>query len=254
MQIYKQKDIQEIKSELINLNWRYSDLQMKILGLSGKLKEDKSKEYLHQGAERRLGVIKRCVENIFSIFPADRGSLLCHDELADVEINLHAFFVNISGLLDNLAWVVIYEKQLADVIDKERVGLFRKETKKHLSSAFCQYLNSNQMKIWHGQYLKNYRDALSHRIPLYVPPQTLNVEQKELWEKIEKKIANSFKSRDFDAVDKLRSEQNNIGSICPVFVHALSENKPLFLHVQLISDFMTIEEIIEKYCEMFFGK
>jgi len=253
MQVYKQEDVQKIKSELNTLRQRYLNLLSKIFELSEKLKEEKAKEYLHHGVGRRLEVIERCIENIFLIFPVERKNLLCHDELIDVAINLHAFFVNIFGLLDNLAWVLIYEKQLAGIIDKKKVGLFKKETKKHFPSEFRQYLDSGEMKIWHKQYLTNYRDALSHRIPLYVPPQTLNTEQKKKVEQIENTIVDCIRSRDFDALNKLRIEQKNIGSVCPFFIHALSENKYVVLHAQLIADFNTIEEIVEKYCKTFLG-
>ncbi len=253
MQVYKQENIQKIKSELNTLRLRYLNLLSKIFGLSEKLKEEKAKEYLHHGVGRRLEVIERCIENIFSIFPIEREKLLRHEELIDVAINLHAFFVNIFGLLDNLAWVLIHEKRLAGTIDKKKIGLFKKETKEKFPSKFRQYLDSGPIKIWHDQYLINYRDALSHRIPLYVPPQTLNTEQKKKVEQIENKITDCIRSQDFDVLDKLSNEQKNIGSICPFFIHALSENKYVVLHAQLIADFNTIEKIVEKYCETFLG-
>jgi hypothetical protein len=169
MQIYKQDDIQKINSELFMVKSRSVGLMVQILELSSKLKEEKARGYLCCGVGRRLEVIERCIKNIFSIFPVERNNLLCQEELLDVAINLHAFLVNMFGLLDNLAWVSIHENKLADIIDKKKVGLFKKETKKYLLNKFCQYLDSPQMKLWHNQYLINYRDALSHRIPLYVP-------------------------------------------------------------------------------------
>jgi hypothetical protein len=254
MQIYKQEDIQKMKSELFTVKSRYADLMLQIFEISKTLKEEKAKEYLHHGVARRLEVIERCIENIFSIFPVERNNLLCREELIDVTINLHAFFVNIFGLLDNLAWVSIHENKLADIIDKKNVGLFKKETKKHLPNKFCQYLDSPKMKLWHNQYLTNYRDALSHRISLYVPPQILNAEQKKQFEQTEQEIINCYKTRDFNAIDKLRKQQVNIGTVCPFFVHDSSESKGVFLHPQIIADFNTIEEIVKKYCEMFFEK
>lgn len=254
MPIYKQEDIQKIKSEWLTVRRRYVDLIVQIFDLSAKLKEEKAKEYLNYGVGRRLEVIERCIENIFSIFPAERNNLLCREELIDVALNLHAFFVNIFGLLDNLAWVLIHEKQLAGVTDKKKVGLFKKETKKYLSNEFCQYLDSPPMKSWHSQYLTNYRDALSHRIPLYVPPQILNTEQKTQLTQMDQEIINCYKTRDFNAIDKLRKQQMNVGTVCPFFVHDSSESKAVFLHPQIIADFNTIEEIVKKYCETFLRK
>ena len=251
MSFLKQDDVDKIKSELALINSRYLDLTIKLWGLYNRLKTEKAKEYLSHGVMRRLGTMMRSIENVFTIFPIEKGTLLSMNELKDVDINLHAFFINIFGLLDNLAWVLIYEKQLSAKIDKKSVGLYKKKTQEHFTEKFHGYLNSGSMKRWYEEYLKNYRDALSHRIPLYVPPQALIPEQALQVKQIENKIADCYKSCDLDMIEKLRKEQNSIGDVCFLISHAFSESKSIVLHAQLIADFNTIEEIVGKYCEMF---
>ncbi|MBN2456065.1 MAG: hypothetical protein JXB29_05950 [Sedimentisphaerales bacterium] len=253
MSFLKQDDVDKIKSELALINSRHLDLTIKLWKLYYRLKTEKAKEYLSHGVMRRLGIMMRSVENVFTIFPIERINLLSMNELSDVDINLHAFLVNIFGLLDNLAWVLIHEKQLAAKVDKMKVGLYQKKTQEHLTKEFRCYLNSDRNKKWYAEYLKNYRDALSHRIPLYVPPKTLTPEQKSQVEQIENKIAVCYKSCDLDMgmIKKLRKEQDSIGDICFLVSHAFSKSKSIILHAQLITDFNTIEEIIKKYCEMF---
>jgi hypothetical protein len=131
------------------------------------------------------------------------------------------------------------------------VGLYQEKTQEHLTEEFRHYLNSEHMKKWYEEYLKNYRDALSHRIPLYVPPKTLTPEQESQVKQVENKIADCYKSCDLDMIEKLRKEQDGIGDICFFIRHGFSESKSIVLHAQLIADFHTIEEIVEKYCEMF---
>lgn len=222
-----------------------------MLKLSGNLKEEKAKEYLFHGAARRLGIIERCVENIYSIYPLERTELLSYGELKDLDINIHAFFVNIFGLLDNLAWVLIHEKRLK--IDKKHIGLYMDKTQECFDKKFREYLNSENMKKWHNVYLKNYRDALSHRIPLYVPPKTLTPDQKNHAALIENQINDSIRARDYMAVDKLHDTDDKIGSPCPFFIHSISEeeNKYIVFHAQVITDFKTVEEIVEKFCDAF---
>ena len=251
MSFFEQNHINQIKSEFALINSRYSDLSIKLQKLHNSLKIDEAKEYLTHGVMRRMGIIKRSIENVFTIFPIERIKLLSMDELRDVDINLHAFYINIFGLLDNLAWVFIHEKQLAAKINKTNIGLYKKETQKYLMEEFRHYLNSERMKKWHAEYLKNYRDALSHRIPLYVPPKTLTPKQASQVKQIENKIANYYKSHNLDMIEKLRKEQDSIGDVCFLISPASSENKPIVLHAQLITDFNTIEEIVENYCEMF---
>lgn len=254
MEHFKQEDIEKVNSELELLNQRYSNLLNKLWDLTNCLKEEKAKEYLFHGAARRLRVIQRCIENIFTIFPLKREKLLDRNELDDVMINLHAFLINIFGLLDNLAWSVIHEKRLADKIHKEKVSLFKKETKKKFSSEFRKYLDSGRIKTWYNNYLINYRDALSHRIPLYVPPKMLTPAQNEKIQQMEKEFFTTLKSVDTSTkVLQLLGEMDNVGSVAPYFIHSFSESESKYVafHVQVIADFKTIEEIIEKFCETF---
>lgn len=253
MQYLKEEDIKKINSDLLTLKERYLNLVSKILTLSGNLKEEKAKEYLLHGVARRLDVIERCIENIYSIFPLERKELLSRDELKDLDINLHAFFVNIFGLLDNLAWVLIHEKRLK--IDKKNVGLYMNKTQECFEEKFRGYLNSDRMKTWHNEYLKNYRDALSHRIPLYVPPKALTSEQKNHTELIEKQLNDSIRLRDYSAIDNLHDRDEKIGSPCPFFIHSISEeeNRYIVFHAQVITDFKTVEEIVENFCDAFTG-
>lgn len=248
MSFFTQEKIEELDCEYEQITSRYLNLLTKMSMLP--LKEEKAREYLFHGAMRRLKILQRCIENIFSIFPPEREILLENEELNDIAINLHAFLVNIFGLLDNLAWVFIYEKNLATKIHRNDVGLFLKKTKEYFPMEFREYLNSEQSKKWQDEYLKNYRDALAHRIPLYVPPKTLNAEQRDQITQIENRIKDYYKTHDLDAINKLRDEQESIGSICPCFVHSLTESRDAILHAQIIIDFKTVEEVIEKFCEM----
>ncbi|MBU2524917.1 hypothetical protein KKG71_07025 [Patescibacteria group bacterium] len=254
MSYFKNEDVQKINSDLLTLKERYLNLVTKIFRLSENLKEEKAKEYLFHGVARRLDVIERCVENIYSIFPLERETLLNREELKDVDINLHAFFINIFGLLDNLAWVLIHEKRLK--INKKSVGLYIDKAQACFEKEFRDYLNLDRMKKWHNEYLKNYRDALSHRIPLYVPPKTLTSEQKNHTDFIDKQLNDSIKLRDYNAMNKLHNQDDEIGSPCPFFIHSISEEESRYvvLHAQVITDFKTVEEIIDNFCDSFIGR
>jgi len=87
MQFLKQDDIDKIKSELALITSRYSNLTIKLWKLFSKLKTEKAKEYLIHGVMRRLGIMMRSIENVFSIFPIERDMLLSMNELSDVDIN-----------------------------------------------------------------------------------------------------------------------------------------------------------------------
>ncbi len=249
MAYYNSETIIELKSELSSITQRRVKLLHEFSDLFKLLKDERAKEYLFHGASRRLGIIEHCIYNIFFIFPLEREKLLDVEELKDVDINLHSFFINIYGFLDNLAWVVLYEKNVE--IEPRDVGLFYKKTKKYFSLPFREYLESTPVKTWHETYLKNYRDTLSHRIPVYVPPKFLTPDQVSQEENISKRIDESYGLGDIVAAGMLSTECEKIGSVAPVFRHSIRESGGLVLHPQIIADFKTIEQIGEKYFEMF---
>ncbi|MGV7222430.1 MAG: hypothetical protein ACQ9MH_12975 [Nitrospinales bacterium] len=251
-QLLDSKTKGEIENGLALLNNRHVDLIYKINKLRPKIKNEKAEEYLFHGILRRLGTIKRCIENIYFIFPLDRKTLLEINEQQDIIINLHAFFMNIFGLLDNMAWVVVYEKNKAGKIKRTKIGLYRNEIQKLLSSEFKNYINSEEISHWHNSYLKEYRDTLAHRIPLYVPPKFLEPEEQEEEKTLWRKWEDAGKRRNIDEEKKIENKIKEIGVPAPVYTHSLDEDKKLMkLHIQVITDFTTIEKIIDKFCEMF---
>jgi hypothetical protein len=254
---YNAENTIRIKEEYAGIHHIHEQLIIKLLVLQPKLKSEKSREYLTQGVCRRLNIVARCIHNIFKIFPIEKKDVLSRDDLTDLCINLHAFFVNISGIIDNLGWVFVYENDLfgspkEGKIDKNGVGLFNKKTQAHLGPDLNTYLKSDRMKTWHTEYSKNYRDALAHRIPLYVPPSALNKEEKDEYMLLEKKLWDYSSSETISQHDQIREKQSQLGRACLFFTHSFSEeSKFVFLHAQVIADFMTIEEIINEFCDNF---
>ncbi len=101
-QRFRDEDMKKAEKALISLESDYEKLLSKIFKIKNVFKNKRANEYLLHGIARRLGIIKRCIENIYSIFPLKRERLLSRNELTDIVINLHAFLVNTFGLLDNI--------------------------------------------------------------------------------------------------------------------------------------------------------
>lgn len=215
---------QKLDNELLATNARYDKTLLRIAAVAAVLTQEKAKQYLMEGVGRRHRIIHRCINSIFSIFPPKRRLNLTHEEVTDISLHLHAFFVNQFGLLDNLAWVLKHERQwLESDLQRRDIGLFGTKIQKFLNEEFSTYLGTR--KNWHNSYLKDFRDACSHRIPPYVPPYAVGVDKNQVQ----------------------ISEQ-----AVPWFSHSLDESKVMILHGQLINDAMTIEEIIDKYCDFEF--
>lgn len=252
---YTEGQIVEIEQERGKVLKDLEDLSLKLAReVALSLKVERAQEYLAHGVCRRLNIIRRCIENIFEIFPSDRKELLAEQERIDLVINLHAFIVNIYGLQDNLAWVYVLEKSLEEKIKGGRfgVGLFRESTQAHLPSEVCEYLNSGDVKTWHQDYAKNYRDALTHRIPLYVPPSTWTPINEERYKELDRQIYEKVAGRDFEGMQALMDEQDKVGSICAAFLHSFSDAdacSAIALHPQVIVDAKTVMEITKAVCK-----
>lgn len=257
---YTKEAILKIENDYAEIHSRYHKLMFKLTELNSHIRDDEAREYLMQGVGRRLKTLARCVKNIFEIFPADRSDLLTKDELTDLAINLHAFFINVSGILDNLAWVFVYENDLVGKpkegkLGRRDVGLFNNNTLKHLGDSLKEYLESDRMQTWYANYSKNYRDALAHRIPLYVPPSELNKEDSERYSQIEEQLHDYSSPEAISKHQQLREEQQKLERPCFFFAQSLREDaKAILFHPQIIADFKTIEEITIIFCNDFFGK
>lgn len=210
------------------------------------LKSEKAREYVLHGICRRLMIVKQCIENIFTLYPLDRTSLLTNEERTNLEINLHAFLINVHGIPDNLAWAYVLEhdSEIDPKLKEGQVGLFKKETQKYLPTEVRECVNSTVLSHWHKQYAKVYRDALAHRIPPYIPPSALTPAHQVKYKELEAHMMRAIKEGDIDRATKLLDEQSAIGSICGAFKHSHSESEGMLLHPQIIVDAKTVMHIV----------
>src|SRR4029434_5898527 len=102
------------------------------------------------------------------------------------------------------------------------------------------------MKDWY-EHVENFRHALAHRIPLYVPPYTFNNEETEKFRKLEIKKHEAFQQYDVEKIEKLTAEQNKLGKFFPVMTHLFTADADqVIFHAQILADWITIVELAEK--------
>ena len=160
------------------------------------------------------------------------------------------------ALWRNLALSLAYENDLIGSKDKAKVhpkqaNLFDKRFQKLLHPKLSAYL-SGQVAAWYKQYAKDYRDALAHRIPPYVPPSGLNELQQQRFADIEKELGILTYEKNLDQIAALREEEESLGSAIAVYVHSFSEKaRRVWLHPQILTDFLTIEDLLHKTIESF---
>lgn len=202
-----------------------------------------AREFASHGFSRRLGTLRRCIENVFKIIPPRTRKIPSKQRLYDAQINLQSFIANVYGSVDNLAWVWAFETGLSDRLSKTQVGLkeSHKKVRDSLGPELQQYLK--KMDPWFAGIIE-YRDALAHRIPLYVPPGGVLSGRVDAYNEFQVRINAAFSNLDFATYDKLTAEQEKLLVFRPVMTHSLAETTGHYpFHVQMLTDFVTIEDI-----------
>jgi len=185
------------------------------------------------------------------IDPADANPP--RDNITDASIFLQAFVFNVFGAVDNFARLWVWEKGVlnrkGNPLSNRQIGLMPSYdiVRESLSVPFQEYLTATAP--WF-EYLENYRHALAHRIPLYIPPSRLNDEAAARYHELEAAQVAALKAREHDRFDELFDAQAALGVFEPWMMHSYGPNdddaRPVMFHGQMICDLATLVEIGEK--------
>lgn len=255
---YDKEAAASIEEKYSELQSRYNDIFLETFAFSGRLKNERAKEFFQHGVGRRLEILKGCIDNMFRLFPVEQVEKLERSNRLAVEINLHAFLINVYGIIENLGLALAYENKLVGEQSKynmhpKQVNLFNGKFQKLLHPTLAGYLRGETVVKWYKDYAKNYRDALAQRIPPYVPPSGLNDAEQKRFSDIEKELQTLSYWNDLARIEALRDEEETLGSAIALFVHSFSEKANLvYLHLQIVTDFLTIEELLRKVMGNFF--
>jgi hypothetical protein len=210
----------------------------------------RSKEFAEHGLARRVTSMTHCIENVFRIVPPERADPPAMHELTDAVVYIQAFVLNAFGCLDNLAWIWVCEKELAqdsgEPLLNTAVGLGKKckIVRRSLPADVRAHLKF--LDEWMAD-LENFRHALAHRIPLYIPPRVIAKKDAELYELLERKKAKAFARFDSKKFKEFKAAQEKLCRFEPVMMHSIADDsKRIAFHPRLLSDFNTICELAFK--------
>jgi hypothetical protein len=186
---------------------------------------DHVRRFLAHRVGRRLSVLKRSIDEIFTIFPPDREASLSNDEAVSLQIHLHAFLINLAGVFDNWAWAVVHRHGLPPDIHPTRISIFKEETRQHLPQPVLDVLDEHDIGTWHSEYAKEYRDALAHRIAPYIPPASLTEEEVARHHELQEERDMAIAEFDVNADEAARNQQLQLGTSLPFFVHDINPDE-----------------------------
>jgi hypothetical protein len=242
---YSDENIKILEDDRAHLRWRCLQLRQRFMG--HQFRNEQATEFALQGFSRRLSTLVRCIENTLCTIPPDLDGIPTLDQTHDVAIQVQAFIFNVFGCLDNFAWVWVLEQNVTKPdgasLPPEWVGLRtqNKVVRDSLGQELRQYLEG--MSDWFT-YLEDYRHALAHRIPLYVPPFSVNPNNADRYRELERSIFALIVQRKNAEAQAQELERDSLRFFQPWIMHSwMGEARPIQFHTQMLTDFKTIEAI-----------
>lgn len=241
---YTENQIRELRNSLAEWLRRHSNLRAAFL--AREYRTVKAGEYVQHGFSRRLSILEHALTRTFEILPPDEQDP-SHDARTDATIYLQAFVINIFGAIDNLANIWCLEATVTRrdgrPLSPMKIGLTPDHTavRLSLSQPFQAYLATTDQ--WFA-YLEEYRHALAHRIPLYIPPRQLDDVAAAEYRRLEGEIIRAL--GDLERYGALSAQQRRLGVFNPLMMHSYGEHaRPVWFHGQMICDLSTVIEIGE---------
>jgi hypothetical protein len=206
---------------------------------------DRGKEFGQQGFVRRIQALQRCITNVFNLLPPEVDAAPDDNTRHDAELQIQAFVLHVFGAADNLAWIWVSEKGIAKEdgapLADGSIGIRKRQVLNSFTKEFRDHLKT--LDAWFG-CLEDFRHALAHRIPLYIPPYVVTRANEAAYRELEAKIAEAGRRMDFERRARHMTEQRLLTAFQPLMQHSyIEEARPLVFHPQMLADFNTIDEL-----------
>lgn len=224
----------DVKKDLLEISRSWNTVKLNDVAL----------DFARHGFLRRCLTLSFCIEKIYKICPPQKKQI-SSEEIEELTVYLQAGIFNTFGALDNLAHVL--NEQLNLNIKKEYIGLApaNKSMRKCLDPRFQAKLQEFDNNQWFD-YLVDYRHALAHQIPLYVPPYVIPRESLAEYDDLSKQWEQALIERKFDTAEEIEKRREKLGYFDPFFAHSrLKKPKLMLFHSQILQDWGAIKVISE---------
>ncbi|WP_417790483.1 hypothetical protein [Terasakiella pusilla] len=245
---YWDDQVAQIWADLYQVQGKFNQLQESFV--VREYRNNKSAEYAKHGFCRRIRMLVRCIDNIFISVPPDIAGRPDEEVLYDLTINLQTFVFHVFGCVDNLAWVLVEElgivKEDGTPLSRFSVGLRpnHRRVRAYLSDEFQQFLQ--EIEEWFS-VLEDFRHALAHRIPLYVPPYVVQERNHVKYQELEDRCLEASRLGNIEEYNRLHEEQMALTVFSPVMTHSIFEGSyRVWFHAQVLADFNTIDALAKK--------
>ena len=181
-------------------------------------------KHLHRGLLVRINMLEDSVLVLDEELQRASGPLNSYTA-TKLTLLINAYYLNLAGSLDNLAWAVAYHHSLWDPIDennkklRQKVQLMGKEFLKAIASNHLDELNKSlcSFKDWYWD-MRKFRDPAAHRIPILVPCALYSESDIQEMEGLDSESANAIETGDRKAAREAFHKSNSLGKQMPIFV------------------------------------
>lgn len=205
---------------------------------------ERADEFAKHGVSRRLCNLADQIELVFESLPVDGVETPSQQARKLAETALQAFVFNTFGLIDNFAHVWVNQMQVLKTdglaIPDNQVGL--RKVNRSVWRSLPEGVKTRVMEYdtWF-EYQAEYRHALSHRIPLYIPPYVVFDSGLETYSRLGEEISEALKIKDFELYDRLLGQRAMLEHFRPRMMHSFGEKaRPVKIHGQMLCDLMAV--------------
>ena len=225
------------------VNHNLNECLLQVLDAANSCRCEQAKSHLMYGAGRRLRIIKRSFHVVANIVKPNRNKPLDDEEQVELNLHLNSLYLHLRGLMDNLAWAVVLEHGILGEFDekqskdRQRVGLFNKEFMEAVKGEFPGFYQALKEKADWNRELRDLRDPVAHRIPIYAVPSFLSQEEATEYRRKYAEAIRCINKLNFEESDRLLEEIGQIGTYVPVFHRTEDAEQKLYpVHDQVERD------------------
>ncbi len=245
MGYYLEEDLQKMRERYFELEEQHKDQLVGVTNL--KFQTPKGDEFAKHGFLRRCKMMWRCIENTFDAIPPEPNMRPGDDEIQDATIFLQCFIFHVFGACDDLAWILVHEKEITKPCGAELpaswIGL-RKSNKAVREKLIAEMIGVlDGLEVWFD-HVEEFRHSLAHRIPLYIPPYFVPRDREDDYHRLGDASFAALLGGNIDEHVRLQKEQEALTFFRPWFSHSHSEGSPhMVMHPQLLADFGAVLEL-----------
>ena len=240
----------ELKAQYIHSLEVFNPLRdwfVKCVTIAPELKNDEARYFLQHGAGRRFSMLFYAYQTLTHVVHPEREEPLSHEEQMELSRDVNIIYMNIRGAMDNLAWCFVHELEpdLLNRINDMDVGFFSKKFRKKSNTFKTIEPYITEHDDWNRE-LKDRRDPVAHRIPLYVPHTIVTEDEAVIYNELNNKFLEQTQMLDFEGGDSSFEEIHKIGKFFPYFIHHPDSVIPIYPTIPTdLSHLIKIADIIE---------